>query len=127
MDQQWNECKDAFSSETKKIRGRNSLRRYQVSERLDNKVTEIEKITGEFISRLKGLDALRLRFIGLGDDIADADVEEEERAAKEKEFMARLKTLSADKAFKDSSGGLVKKLNGLLADLDFYALKRMQW
>jgi hypothetical protein len=126
-DKQWNECKGAFSSETKKIRGRNSLRRYQVAERLTSKVTEIEKITGEFITRLRGLDALRRRFVGLSDDIADADVAEEERAAKEKEFMGRLKELSADKAFKQASNSLVKKLNGLLTDLEFYALKRTQW
>ncbi len=126
-DKQWDECKAAFGNETKKIRGRNSLRRYKVSERLQNKVAEIEKITGEFITRLKGLDALRLKFIGLGDDIADADVEEEERAAKEKAFMARLKELSADTAFKAQSNSMVKKLTGLLTDLDFYALKRTQW
>lgn len=126
-DDQWKECQDAFASEQKKVRGRKSLISYRVSKRLQNKVAAIDKIISEFITRLKGLDTLRQRFIGLGDDIANEEVEEEDRIAKEKAFMKRLKELGKDKNFKQNSSGLVKQLNGLLTDLDFYALKRTQW
>ena len=126
-DDQWKECQAAFDSEKKKVKGRNSFLSHRISARLPDKVKEIEKIINEFISLLRGLDALRLRFIGLGDDIANADVEEAERAAKEKAFMGRLNALAADKNFKTSGNSQVKKLNGLLTDLDYYALKRTMW
>lgn len=133
---QWGEVVAAFEKETHEVRGRNTVRRYQLKDRLEHKADRIERFLDDFATALRALERTEEKQRDYEERLTEAQKNKATLGNSQREQMIRMADQQFEKVKSQTGEKLVygkknkwtySKFQSLVKDMHFYALKRKRW